>query len=82
MKDVKYDLDFYEALKIVMNGGAVKGERFVDGVFMKLSDEARNNLVLVDAGRFYIEEDLVPYKGMDSQKFREVNVFTMNELSK
>ena len=33
MNEKKYNLDLYQALEIVMNGGAVKGDNFIDGVF-------------------------------------------------
>ena len=54
MNEKKYDLDFYQALEVVMNGGAVKGDNFVDGIFLKLN--SRGQLVIVDAGRLNIEE--------------------------
>jgi len=78
MKEKKYDLDFYEALKIVMDGGAVKGNNFTDGIFLKLN--SRGQLITVDAGRLYAEEINVYIKGMTRQKFRELTVMTMREL--
>lgn len=79
MNEEKYNLDFYQALEVVMNGGAVKGNNFVDGVFLKLN--TRGQLVIVDAGRLYCEETNVFLGGMLKQKFRNLNVFTMKELS-
>jgi len=79
MNEKKYDLDFYKALEIVMNGGAVKGDNFIDGIFLKLN--SRGQLVIVDAGRLYAEETDVFIKGMLRQKFRELTVMTMRELS-
>ena len=78
MNDKKYDLDLYQALEIVMNGGAVKGDNFIDGVFLKLSK--RGQLITVDAGRMYIEETNVFIGGMVRQKFRSLTVMTMKEL--
>jgi len=74
----KYDLNFYEALKIVMNGGAVKGDNFIDGIFLKLNSYGQ--LVIVDAAMLYDEDINVFIKGMKNQKFRELSVMTMNEL--
>lgn len=74
-----YNLDFYEALKIVMGGGFVKGDDFADGIFLKLNNHGQ--LVTVDAGRLYMEEDKVFVKGMERQMFRELTVLTMKELS-
>jgi hypothetical protein len=79
MNEKKYDLDFYQALEVVMNGGAVKGNNFVDGIFLKLN--SKGQLVTVDAGRLYIEETNVFVKGMANQKFRSLSIMTMKELS-
>lgn len=80
MEDTIYNLDFYQAIKIVMNGGAVKGSSFMDGVFLKLNTYGQ--LVMVIADLLYKEETKVFIKGMDNQKYRELNVLTMKELSK
>lgn len=74
-----YTLDFHQAMDIIMSGGAVKGENFVDGIFLKIG--LKGQLVTVDAGRFYVEEPYPFIKGLYRQKFREVTVFTMKELS-
>jgi hypothetical protein len=79
MNEKKYELDFYKALEIVMNGGAVKGDNFINGIFLKLN--SRGQLVTVDAGRLYVEEINVFIKEMLHQKFRELSVMTMCELS-
>lgn len=79
MNEKKYNLDFYQALEVVMNGGAVKGDNFVDGIFLKLN--FRGQLVTVDAGRVYLEETDVFISGMLRQKFRVLTVMTMKELS-
>lgn len=76
----EYDLDFYDALKVVMEGGCVKGNNFVDGIYLKLN--SRGQLVTVDAGRLYMEETNVFISGMKSQKFRELTVMSMKELSR
>lgn len=76
----EYNLDFYEALKIVMDGGAVKGERFIDGIYLRLNSYGQ--LVTVDVGQCSVESEKVFIKTLETQKFREVNVFTMKELSK
>lgn len=79
MNKKKYELDFYQALEIVMNGGAVKGDNFADGIFLRLDSKGR--LVTVDASRLYTEETQVFIKGMLRQKFRSLTIMTMRELS-
>lgn len=79
MEKGKYDLDFYGAIKIVMEGGCVKGDDFKDGIYLKLNSNGQ--LVTVDAGRCYIEEMNISIKGMLRQKFRSLTVMTMRELS-
>ena len=79
MEKKEYNLDFYQAFKIVMEGGSVKGDNFRDGIYMKLNSIGQ--LVIVDAARVYIEEPSVFVKGMQRQKFRELTVMTMKELS-
>lgn len=74
----EYNLDFYEALKIVMAGGCVKGDGFVDGVYIKLNK--KGELVNIDAGRLYIEDPVFYIKGLSYQKYRELSVMTMQEL--
>jgi hypothetical protein len=75
----KYNLDFYKALEVVMNGGAVKGDNFANGIFLKLNSQGQ--LVTVDANRRYSEETNVFLKGMVGQKFRSLSVMTIKELS-
>jgi len=78
MNDKKYDLDFTQALEIVLNGGAVKGNNFVDGVFLKLNKYGQ--LITVDACRSYAEEEKVLFKELSQQKFRNLTVMTVKEL--
>lgn len=75
----EYNLDFYKALKIVMEGGCVKGDNFVDGIYLKLNSVGQ--LVLVDVGRYYVETPIFFIKSMSRQNFRELSVMTMKELS-
>lgn len=79
METKKYNLDFYKALEIVLNGGAVRGEGFANGVFLRLNKYGQ--LVIVDVSRYYKEEEKVFIKGISTQKFREVNILTLKELS-
>lgn len=74
-----YNLDFHQALDILMNGGAVKGDNFADGIFLKLN--SRGQLVTVDANRFYIEETEVFINSIYHQKFRKLTIMTLKELS-
>jgi hypothetical protein len=79
MENKKYNLSFIEAIDIVMNGGAVKGENFRNGIFLKLNTYGQ--LVIVNANRLYEEEINVCIKDMYHQKFRNLVVMTMKELS-
>lgn len=79
MEQKKYDLDFKEALGIVLNGGAVKGENFMDGIFLKLNDYGQ--LVIVNAKRMYEECEKVYITSLNRQMFRELTVLTIKELS-
>ena len=78
-EEKKYELEFCEALKIILDGGAVKGQRFIDGIFLKLNDYGE--LILVDAARLYAEDTKVFIKSLATQKYRELDVLTMRELS-
>jgi hypothetical protein len=80
MEKVEYNLSYLEALEIVANGGSVKGENFIDGIFLKMN--RYEQLVTVDACRSYIEEDRVFFGSLTRQKFRELSVMTVKELSK
>lgn len=75
----KYDLNFYEALEVVMNNGAVKGENFRAGIFLKLNSQGQ--LVIVDVDMLCQEYTEVFIKPMLTQKFRSLDVFTKKELS-
>lgn len=74
-----YELDLYQALEIVMNGGCVKGDNFVDGIYLKLNTHGQ--LVIVDASAMYKEYIDVFIGGMKNQKFRKLTVMTLKELS-
>lgn len=79
MNNKLYNLDLYQALEVVMNGGSIKGEYFRNGIFLRLN--SLGQLVTVDAWDFYREETKVFIKGMEGQKFRSLSVMTMKELS-
>jgi hypothetical protein len=76
MKD--YNLDFYQALKIVMEGGCVKGKYFANGIYLRLN--STGFLVSVNANKYYTEEFFTLHNGLLNQKFRELTVMTMKEL--
>ena len=79
MSKKEYELDFYQALKEMLeNDKWIKGEQFIDGLFMKAT--ANGNIVMVDAGRLYIEEPYSIHKSMVNQKYRVITVATMREL--
>lgn len=79
MSNKNYDLNFYQALEVVMNNGAVKGNDFRPGIFLKLNSQGQ--LVIVDANMFYQEYTEVFLKPLITQKFRSLDVFTKKELS-
>ena len=76
----EYTLDFKDAIDIILEGGCVKGEQFVDGLFLKLNRYGQ--LVLVDAGRLFTEEEKVYFDSLNRQKYRKIDIMTMQELSK
>jgi len=57
----------------------VKGNNFAKGCFLKLN--SNGELVLVDANRFYLQEKCAFIKGLSGQKFRQLQVMTLKELS-
>ena len=75
-----YDLDFYQAFKIVMEGGCVKGDGFMKGIFMRLN--SYKQLVIVTASELYSEETTVFLGGMLNQRFRKLDIQTVKELDK
>ena len=79
-KDKDFNLDFYLAIKVVMEGKYVQGDDFRDGIFMKLNRSGQ--LVVVDAMRLYDEDTNVFLKGMLNQNFRQVNILTPKALSR
>lgn len=79
MEKKEYKLDFYQALKLMIDSGAaVKGNDFRDGIFMQLNKHGQ--IVSVDACRLYDESLMVNLKVLSKQKFREVTVLTVKEL--
>lgn len=79
MKNIEYKLSFIEALEIVLNKGCVKGEDFRSGYFLKLNKYGQ--LVLVDANNLYNEIQFINIESLNKQKFRELTVMTMKQLS-
>lgn len=75
----EYNLDFKEALDIVVNGGSVRGENFTHGVYLRLNRYGQ--LVIVDANKLYDEDEKVFITTLYNQKFRQVTVMTVKELS-
>lgn len=73
-----YNLTFKESLDIILDGGAVKGQNFRKGYFLKLNKNGQ--MVLVCANDFYSEETWVSLKSLSKQKFRELTVMTLKEL--
>lgn len=77
--DKVYDLDFNQAMEIIMNGGSVKGNGFATGIFMRINKYGQ--LVIVDANRYYKETTDVFLTTIYHQKFRELAVMTIKELT-
>ena len=78
MKDKKYDLNLYQALEIVVKGGAVRGDDFADGIFLKLNSYGQ--LITMHAGRTYLENVNVFLRGMAKQKFRSLSAIEIKDL--
>lgn len=77
--ETEYNLNFHEALDVLLNKGAVKGELFVDGIFLKLNGSGQ--LIVVDACRLYEEESFINLYSLNNQKYRKLTVLTVKELS-
>ena len=76
----KYTLDFYEALKQMLENGAwIKGDDFMPGIYLKLDKQGQ--IVLVDASKFSIETPYGFLGGLTKQKFRIITIATVKELS-
>lgn len=80
MERVEYNLDFFDALKLVLSGGAVKGENFSKGYYLTMN--SCGQLVTKDANNYYKECDFVSVDSLQRQKFRELTVMTPKELEK
>lgn len=81
MKTSLYNLNFYEAMReVIENGGAVKGDNFRNGIFLKMN--AAGQLVIIDANDLYKEDIRVFVSGLVKQKFRRLSVMTLKELSR
>jgi len=75
-----YNLSFKEALDIIISGGAVKGNEFAPGIYLKLNQYGQ--LVTVDANSLYEENTTVYIDSISKQSFRELTIMTLNELKK
>lgn len=81
MDKPEYTLDFYTALKeVVENKAWVKGDNFIDGIYLKL--DSQGQLVTVDVARVSIEEPFNFIKSLSRQKYRIITIATMKELCK
>ena len=72
----KFNLDFHQAIDVVMNGGVVKGNDFRKGIYLKLNSWGQ--LVTVDANDFYREDTTVFIKGLKDQMFYDAVVLNPN----
>lgn len=77
---MKYNLNFHEAIDLIIKGEWVKGERFADGVFLKLNKYGV--MVVVDVNQLYKETNLVSLKSLSSQKFRIIKFATHKNLAR
>lgn len=76
---MKYNLNFHDAIDIILKKGWVRGDNFADGVFMKTNKYGQ--MVVVDANQMYKEIQFVNIESLSKQKFREITVGTLKELS-
>ena len=76
----EYNLTYLEALKIVMEGGAVKGDNFKKGVFLTMNTNGW--LVIKDANQYYSAIDFKNFGSLEGQKFRELTIMTKKELER
>jgi hypothetical protein len=76
----EYNLDFHQAIDILLNDGCVRGEKFGEDSFLRLSHFG--NIVVCDAKNFYMESPYIFLKALANQKYREVDILTVKELSK
>lgn len=62
MNTVKYDVTFEEAIKLLLQGEALKGDNFRKGYFIKLNYFGQ--IVLVSVADFYREDTMVCLKSL------------------
>jgi len=77
---MKYNLTFTEAIDVLLEGGAVRGENFRPYFFLKIDKYER--LVLVNANDMYRAEPYPYIRSLDKQKYRSLQVMTKKELEK
>lgn len=73
-----YNIEFKDAMQLLVDGKWLKGNLFADGHFIKLDNHGR--LVVIDANRYYHEEICPFIKSLSNNKFRIITVATLNEL--
>jgi len=74
----KYELSFHEALDVILEGGAVKGDNFAKSIYMKLDNYGR--MILVNVDDFSNTIEFVSLTSLSQQKFRSLTVMTVKEL--
>lgn len=77
---MEYNLNFHDAIDVIIAGGWVKGNNFAKYVFMRINKYGQ--IVVVDASQMYKEIEFVSITSLNNQKFREIQVATLKELSK
>ena len=75
-----YNLNFHDAIDVILAGRWVRGDNFAKGVFIKINEYGQ--IVVVDATQMYREIEFVSITSLNNQKFREIGVATVKELSK
>lgn len=76
-----YNLDFYQALKLMIDEKQyMRGNGFKKGFYIKISKSG--NLMLVDVNNFSKQHPFYGLSLLAGQKFREITVATLEELSK
>jgi hypothetical protein len=79
-KKVEYNIDFYQALKLMVEEKKwFRGENFAKGMYIKLNNDGE--IISVDMMNWYEEYPMPFIDSLARQKYREITIATLNELS-
>lgn len=75
-----YDLNFEEALKMLMNKGCfLRGEDFAKGYYLRLNKE--NIVVLKNGNELHTPEPVLLTKGLYTQKYKAMTTATPRDIN-